>query len=77
METVTGFIFLDSKITADGDCSRKIKRYSLPGRKFMTNLDRAKKADITLPRKVHSVEAAAFPAVACESESWTTKKAAC
>ena len=64
METVTDFIFLGSKITADGDCSHKIKRHLLLGRKFMTNLDSILKSrDITLPRKVCLVKAMVFPVV--------------
>ena len=64
METVTDFIFLDSKITADGDLSHEIKRHLLPGRKAMTNLDRIlKNRDITLPTKVCLVKAMAFPVV--------------
>ena len=62
METVTDFIFLDSKITADGDCSHEIKRHSLRGRKAMTNLANVLKSrDITLPTKVHIVKAMVFP----------------
>ena len=76
METVTDFIFLDSKITADGDCSHEIKRCLLLGRKVMTNLDSIlKSSDITLPTKVHIVKAIAFPVVMCGYESWTIKKA--
>ena len=64
METVTGLIFLGSKITADGDCSHEIKRHLLLGRKDMTNLDRILKSrDITLPTKVHLVKAMVFPVV--------------
>ena len=64
METVTGFIFLVSKITADGDCSHEIKRHLFPGRKAMTNLDRIlKRRDITLLTKVHIVKAMVFPLV--------------
>ena len=64
METVTDFIFLGSKITADGDCSHEIKRCLLPGRKAMTNLDNMLKSrDITLPTKVHLVKAMVFPVV--------------
>ena len=69
METVTDFIFLGSKITADGDCSYEIKRYLLLGRKDMTNLD------ITLLTKFHLVKAVVFPVVMCGCESWTIKKA--
>ena len=75
-EIVTDFIFLGSKITADGDCSREIKRCLLLGRKVMTNLDRIfKSRDITLPTKVHLVKAMVFPVVMCGCESWTVKKA--
>ena len=71
------FIFLDSKITADSDCSHEIKRHLLLGRKVMTNLDSILKSrDITLPTKVHIVKAAmVFPAVMYGCESWTIKKA--
>ena len=76
METVTDFTFLDSKITADGDCSHEIKRCLLLGRKAMTNLDSILKSrDITLPTKVHLVKAMVFPAVMYGCESWTIKKA--
>ena len=78
METVTDFIFVGSKITADGDCSHEIKRCLLLERKAMTNLDSILKSrDITLPTKVHLVKAMVFPVVmyGCESESWTLKKA--
>ena len=76
VETVEDFIFWGSKITADGDCSRKIKRRFLLGRKVMTNLDRIfKSRDITLPTKVHLVKAMVFPVVMYERESWTIKKA--
>ena len=76
METVTDFIFLGSKITVDGDCSREIKRHLLLGRKVMTNLDSILKTrDITLPTKVHLVKAMVFPLVMYECESWTVKKA--
>ena len=68
--------FGGSKITADGDCSREIKRHFLLGRKAMTNLESIfKSRDITLPRKVHLVKAMVFPVVMCGHESWTTKKA--
>ena len=78
METVTDFIFLGSKITADGDCSHEIKRRSLLGRKAMTNLDSIfKSRDITLPTKVHLVKAMVFPIVVYGCESWTIKKAEC
>ena len=73
---VTDFIFLGSKITADGDCSHGIKRHLLLGRKTMTNLDCVLKSrDITLPTKVHLVKAMVFPVVICGCESWTVKKA--
>ena len=76
VETVIGFIFLGSKITADGDCSHEIKRLMLLGRKVMTNLDSILKSrDITLPTKVHLVKAMDFPVVMYRCESWTTKKA--
>ena len=77
METATDFIFLGSKITADGDCNHEIKRRLLLGRKTMTNLDSIlKSGDITLPTKVHLVKAMVFPVVTYGCESWTTKKAA-
>ena len=76
METVTDFIFLGSKITADGDCSHEIKRHLLLGRKAMINLDSILKSrDITLPTKVHLVKAMVFPVVMYGCESWTIKKA--
>ena len=76
VETVSDFIFLDSKITADGDCSHEIKRRLLLGRKVMTNIDSLLKIrDITLTRKVHLVKAMVFPVVMCGCESWTIKKA--
>ena len=76
METVTEFIFLGFKITADGDCSHKIKRCLLLGRKTMTNLKSILKSrDITLPRKVRLVKAMVFPVVMYRCESWTVKKA--
>ena len=76
VETVTDFIFLGSKITADGDCSLEIKRRLLLGRKAMTNLDSVLKSrDITLPRKVRLVKAMVFPVVMYRCESWTIKKA--
>ena len=76
VETVSDFIFLGSKITADGDCSHKIKRCLLLGRKVMTNLDSIfKSRDITLPTKVRLVKAMVFPVVVCGCESWTVKKA--
>ena len=76
METVTDFIFLGSKITADGDCSYEIKRHLLPGRKALTNLDSIFKSRvITLPTKVHLVKAMVFPLVMYGCESWTVKKA--
>ena len=75
VETVSDFIFLGSKITADGDCSREIKRRLLLGRKVMTNLDSIfKSRDITLPTKVHLVKAMVFPVVMYGCESWTVKK---
>ena len=76
METVADFIFLGSKITADGDCSNEIKRCLLLGRKVMTNLDSILKSrDITLPTKVCLVKAMVFPVVVCGCESLTIKKA--
>ena len=76
METVTDFIFLDSKISADGDCSHEIKRHCLLGRKAMTNLDSILKSrDITLPTKAHLVKAIVFPVVMDGCDSWTIKKA--
>ena len=76
MERVTDFIFLGSKITADGDCSHEIKRHLLLERKAMTNLDSILNSrDITLPTKVHLVKAMVFPAVMYGCESWTIKKA--
>ena len=75
-ETVADFIFLGSKITADGDCSHEIKRHLLLGRKIMTNLDSILKSrDITLPTKVRLVKAMVFPVVMYGCESWTVKKA--
>ena len=75
IEAVTGFIFLGSKITADGDCSHEIKRRLLLGRKAMTNLySLLKSRDITLPTKVRLVKAMVFPVVVCGCESWTMKK---
>ena len=74
-ETVRDFIFLSSKITADGNCSHEIKRHLLLGRKAMTNLDSTLKSkDIALPTKVHLVKAMVFPVVMYGCESWTTKK---
>ena len=76
VETVADFIFLGSKITADGDCSHEIKRLLLLGRKVVTNLDSILKSrDITLPTKVHLVKAMVFPVVMYGCESWTIKKA--
>ena len=76
METVRDFIFLDSKITADGDCSHQIKRHLLLGRKVITNLDSILKSrDITLPTKVCIVKVMVFPEVMYGCESWTIKKA--
>ena len=73
--TVSEFIFLCSKITADGDCSHEMKRYLLLGREVMTNLDSIfKSRDITLPMKVHLVNAMVFPVVMYGCESWTVKK---
>ena len=78
VETVADFIFLGSKITADGDCSHEIKRCLLLGRKVMTNLDSIfKSRDITLPTKGHLVKAMVFPVVMYGCESWTIKKAEC
>ena len=75
-ETVADFIFLDSKITADSDCSHEIKRHLPLGRKVMINLDSILKSRaITLPTKVHLVKAMVFPVVMCGCESWTIKKA--
>ena len=75
-KTVADFIFGDSKITADGDCSHEIKRRLLLGRKFMTSLDSMLKSrDITLPTKVQIVKAIVFPVVMYRCESWTIKKA--
>ena len=77
METVTDFIFLDSKITADDDCSHEIKRRLLLGRKVMSSLDSIfKSRDITLPTNVRLVKAMVFPVVMYGYESWTIKKAA-
>ena len=76
VETVTDFIFLGSKITADGDCSHEIKRRLLLGRKAMTNLDSILKSrDITLLTKIHLVKVVVFPVVMYGCESWTIKKA--
>ena len=76
MEIVTDFIFLGSKIPADGDCSYEIKRHLLLGRKAITNLDNIfKSRDITLPTKVCLVKAMVFPVVIYGSENWTIKKA--
>ena len=76
VETVADFIFLGSKITADGECSHEIKRHLLPERKAVTNLDSIlKSGDITLPTKVHLVKAIVFPVVIYGCESWTIKKA--
>ena len=78
METVTDFIFLGSKITADGDCSHESKRRLLLGRNVMTNLDCVLKSrDITLPTKIRLVKAMVFPVVMYGCESWTIKKAEC
>ena len=76
METVTDFIFLGSKITADGACSHEIKRHLLLGRKAITNIDSILKSrDITLPTKVHIIKAMIYPVVMYGCESWTIKKA--
>ena len=78
VETVSDFIFLGSKITADGDCSQEIKRHLLHGRKVITNLDSIfKSRDVTLPTKVRLVKAMVFPVVMYGCESWTVKKAEC
>ena len=78
METVTDFIFLGSKITANGDCSHEIKRRLRLRRKAMTDLDSILKSrDITLLTQVHLVKAMVFPVVMCGCESWTIKKAEC
>ena len=78
VETVSDFIFLGSKITADGDCSHEIKKRLLLGRKVMTTLDSIfKSRDITLPTKVHLVKAMIFPVVMYGCESWTMKKTEC
>ena len=78
VETVSDFIFLGSKITADGDCSHEIKRHLLLGRKVMTNLESILKSrDITLSKKVQLVKAMFFPAIMYGCESWTIKKAEC
>ena len=76
VEVVTDFLFLDSKITADGDCSHEIRRRLLLGRKTITNLDSMLKSrDITLPTKVHIVKATVFPVVMYGCDNWTIKKA--
>ena len=78
VETVADFIFLGSKITADGDCSHEIKRVLLLGRKVITNLDSILKSrDVTLPTKVHLVKAMVFPVVMYGCESWTIKNTEC
>ena len=78
METVTDFLFLGFKITADGDCRHEMKRCLLLGRKAMTNLDSVLKSrDITLPTMVHIVKVMVFPVVMYKYESWTIKKAEC
>ena len=78
METVTDFIFLGSKITADGDCSHEIKRHLLLGRKAMINLySILKSRNITLLTKVHIIKAMIFPVIMSGCESWTIKKAEC
>ena len=76
METVADFVFLGSRVTADGNCSHEIKTCLLLGRKIMTNLDSILKSrDITLPTKVHLIKGKVFPVVMCGCESWTIKKA--
>ena len=76
METVTDFVFLGSKFTADGDCSHETKRYLLLGREAMTNLDSILRSrDIALPIQVHLFKAMVFPVVMFRCESWTIKKA--
>ena len=76
MKTVTDFLFMDSKITADGDCNHEIKRRLLPGRKAMTNLySILKSTDVTLPTKIHLIKAMVFLVVMYGCESWTIKKA--
>ena len=78
VETVTDFIFLGSRITTDSDCTHKIKRYFVLGRKAMADIDSVLKSrDITLPAKVHIVKAMVFTVVISEHESWTIKKAEC
>ena len=78
MEIVSVFIFLDSKITVDGDCSHEIKRYLLLGRTVLTHLDNILKSrDITLPTKIPLVKSMVFPVVIYGYESWTVKKAEC
>ena len=75
LETVTDFIFLGSKITADGDCSHDIKRCLLLGKEAMTNLDSIlKSTDVTLPTNVHTIKASVFPVIMYGCESWTIKK---
>ena len=78
IETVRDFLFLGSKITADGDCSHEIKRRLLLGRKVISNLDSIlKRRDVTLPTKIHLVKAMGFPVVMYGCESWTIKKTEC
>ena len=78
METAIDFIFLGSKITADGDCSHEIKRHLLIGRKAVTNLDSIfKSRDIALPTNIHLVKAMVLPVVMCGYENWTINKAEC
>ena len=77
VEVVTDFLFLDSKITMDGDCSHEIRRQLLLGRKEMSNLDSNVGRDITLPTKVYVVKAMVFPVVMYGCESWTIKKMEC
>ena len=78
VEVVTDFLFLGSKITADGDCSHEIRRQLLLGRKTITNLDNVLNSrDITLPTKAHIVKAMVFPVVMYDCDNWTLKKAEC
>ena len=78
MQRVIDFIFLGSRITADGDCSHEIKRHLLLGRKAMTNLESVlKSSDITLPTKIYLIKAMFFPVVMYRCERWTIKKAEC
>ena len=76
VEAVTDFLFLGSRITADSDCSREIRRRLLLGREAMTNLDSTlKRRDVTLPPRVHIIKATVFPVVMCRCESWTIRTA--